>query len=55
MESLVSVIVVIRVIIGGIAMTMAQNRERSSWGGFFLGLLAGIIALPVIALLGEKE
>lgn len=45
----------ILLIIGIIGASMAGKRNRSTFGGFLLGLLLGLIGLAIIAIAGNKE
>jgi hypothetical protein len=52
MEVLFFVTVLITGIIG---TAMADNRNRSKFGGFALGFFLGLIGIAIIALMGHKE
>ena len=48
-------LIFVGLIMGIIGASMADNRNRSSVGGFALGFLLGLIGLAIIALMGTKE
>ena len=52
MESYIFALWIICAIIGA---NMAKNRHRSHVGGFFLGLLLGLIGLAILALMGDAK
>lgn len=52
MEIFVVILWLVFAIIGAV---MAENRGRSKFGGFILGLLLGLIGIAIIALMGHKE
>ncbi len=45
---------VVWVVLGVIGMSMAEKRNRSKTGGFFLGFFLGLIGLCIIALMGNN-
>jgi len=47
------IMLIIQITMGIIGATMAENRNRSTIGGFFLGFLLGLIGLAIIALMGR--
>lgn len=46
---------VVLLIIGIIGASMSEKRNRSTFGGFLLGFLLGLIGLAIIAIVGKKE
>lgn len=46
---------IIMLIMGAIGAKMADERGRSSVGGFFLGFFLTLIGLAIIALMGDKR
>ena len=47
------IFLIINTVLGAIGTAMAEDRNRSAAGGFFLGLLLGLIGLAIIALMGK--
>ena len=41
-------------IMGIIGASMAEKRNRSTVGGFFIGFFLSLVGLAIIALIGEK-